>query len=148
VTTPDKKGTFIEIACGENHTIFRLENSQLLGCGSNTYGQLGIESQDSNSATLLKVASDVQFDLVACGSEHSFAIASETGDLYSWGLNFKGQLGLGDFENRSEPTLVGSLYGINNANLLSSADSNSSYARSYLVQMLQKRSKSKEPEGS
>ena len=27
VTTPDKKGTFIEIACGENHTIFRLENS-------------------------------------------------------------------------------------------------------------------------
>jgi len=29
--------------------------------------------------------------------------------VYSWGLNFKGQLGLGDFENRYEPTLVDSL---------------------------------------
>ena len=29
--------------------------------------------------------------------------------MYSWGLNFKGQLGLGDFENRYEPTLVESL---------------------------------------
>ena len=41
--------------------------------------------------------------------------------------------GMGDFENRSEPTLVGNLYGINNANLLSFVDSNSFYAISYLV---------------
>ena len=26
---------------------------------------------------------------------------STDGELYSWGLNFKGQLGVGDFENRS-----------------------------------------------
>ena len=30
------------------------------------------------------------------------------GELYSWGLNFKGQLGVGDFENRSQPILVDS----------------------------------------
>ena len=39
------------------------------------------------------------------GSEHSFALSTE-GEVFSWGLNFKGQLGLGDFENRAEPTLV------------------------------------------
>ena len=26
---------------------------------------------------------------------------STDGELYSWGLNFKGQLGVGDFENRA-----------------------------------------------
>lgn len=35
------------------------------------------------------------------------ALSSE-GDLYSWGLNFKGQLGVGDFENRPQPLLVDS----------------------------------------
>jgi alpha-tubulin suppressor-like RCC1 family protein len=45
------------------------------------------------------------FQQVSCGSEHSFAL-SKDGELYSWGLNFKGQLGLCDFENRHEPTLV------------------------------------------
>ena len=42
---------------------------------------------------------------VSCGAEHSFCLTT-TGELYSWGLNFKGQLGLSDFENRSRPTLV------------------------------------------
>ena len=42
---------------------------------------------------------------ISCGSEHSFAV-TDAGDLYSWGINFKGQLGLSDFESRSRPTLV------------------------------------------
>jgi len=42
---------------------------------------------------------------VSCGAEHSFSLTT-TGELYSWGLNFKGQLGLGDFDNRCRPTLV------------------------------------------
>lgn len=45
---------------------------------------------------------------MSCGAEHSFAL-STTGELYSWGLNFKGQLGLGDFENRCRPTLAKNL---------------------------------------
>ena len=48
------------------------------------------------------------FQQIACGSEHSFALTKD-GELYSWGLNFKGQLGLGDFENRLEPVLVESM---------------------------------------
>jgi mitogen-activated protein kinase kinase kinase 9 len=31
------------------------------------------------------------------------------GEVYSWGLNIKGQLGLGHYENISIPTLVYSL---------------------------------------
>jgi alpha-tubulin suppressor-like RCC1 family protein len=33
------------------------------------------------------------------------------GELYSWGLNFKGQLGVSDFENRAQPVLIDSFYG-------------------------------------
>ena len=38
-------------------------------------------------------------------AEHTFALTTN-GDLYCWGLGFKGQLGLGDFENRLRPTMV------------------------------------------
>lgn len=50
--------------------------------------------------------------MVSCGSEHSMGVTTE-GDLYSWGLNFKGQLGVGDFENRAAPVLVDSFCGNN-----------------------------------
>jgi len=31
------------------------------------------------------------------------------GNLYSWGLNLKGQLGLGDYAMRHEPTVIKTL---------------------------------------
>jgi alpha-tubulin suppressor-like RCC1 family protein len=37
---------------------------------------------------------------VACGYYHSIAISSGSGDLYSWGKNDSGQLGLGTFTQR------------------------------------------------
>jgi len=46
-----------------------------------------------------------EFAQLSCGAEHSFAL-STAGELYSWGLNFKGQLGHSDYENRTRPTLV------------------------------------------
>jgi alpha-tubulin suppressor-like RCC1 family protein len=48
--------------------------------------------------------------MAACGSCHAFALTTE-GSLYSWGLNLKGQLGLGTYENAFEPTLINSLIG-------------------------------------
>ena len=84
------------------------QNYQLLSCGSNTYGQLGIEQAQGNPVgeSLQRVAEELKFESIACGSEHSFGIAAETGELYAWGLNFIGQLGLCDYENRSEPCQV------------------------------------------
>ncbi len=45
---------------------------------------------------------------ISCGSDHSFAL-SNIGEVYSWGLNFKGQLGVGDLENWYEAVIVQSL---------------------------------------
>ena len=70
---------------------------------------------------------------MSCGAEHSLALTTE-GELYSWGLNFKGQLGVGDFENKAEPCLVESLLPIDGPN---------SQSKKNIIQMI-KRSKSKE----
>ena len=84
------------------------DHGTVVAWGDNTYGQLGIEQAQGNSVgeSLQKVAEELKFESIACGSEHSFGIAAETGELYAWGLNFIGQLGLCDYENRSEPCQV------------------------------------------
>ncbi|KAL5550291.1 hypothetical protein UlMin_000467, partial [Ulmus minor] len=46
-----------------------------------------------------------QAKLVSCGARHS-AILTEDGQLFSWGWNKYGQLGLGDSVDRSTPYRV------------------------------------------
>jgi len=45
---------------------------------------------------------------VACGASHVLALDS-SGNLFAWGLNLKGQLGLGDYVVRQVPTLINGL---------------------------------------
>ena len=42
---------------------------------------------------------------VAAGLAHTVAL-TDSGDVYSWGWNADGQLGLGDDQSRAEPELV------------------------------------------
>lgn len=45
---------------------------------------------------------------VACGAEHTFLLTTKN-EVYCCGLNIKGQLGLGTFDNCPKPKLVTSL---------------------------------------
>ena len=65
----------------------------------------GEVSKNNGSKVIQLSQINHDFSQVSCGAEHSFGLTT-TGDLYSWGLNFKGQLGHGDFDNRCRPTLV------------------------------------------
>lgn len=65
--------------------------------------------------TIIPQLKDLKVDTICCGSEHTFAITN-TGEVYGWGLNLKGQLGLGNFESRPTPTLVMSLIPNGNSN--------------------------------
>jgi len=56
----------------------------------------------------------VRFREVSSGPIAYFALAiSEEGQVYAWGLNAKGQLGMGDNRNRKTPTLMESMKGHN-----------------------------------
>jgi alpha-tubulin suppressor-like RCC1 family protein len=51
---------------------------------------------------------DMKVMSVFCGAYHSF-IQNAKGELYSFGFNLKGQLGLGTFDDKKKPVLVHSL---------------------------------------
>ena len=47
---------------------------------------------------------------VGCGSQYTIA-HTEDGQIYAWGLNLNGQLGVGDSMNRNTPSLVAQVFG-------------------------------------
>ena len=108
------------IECGSNYSFFQTKNNDLLACGNNDKEQLGI--QDNNNVpqqTITKMCNDYiipteieQFSLlkvnqIACGEEHCLAIIKDTiidlVNIWCWGSNTYGQLGLGSHINISKP---------------------------------------------
>ena len=45
---------------------------------------------------------------VYCGAYHSF-VQNSKGEIYAFGLNLKGQLGIGPYEDKKKPYMVYSL---------------------------------------
>lgn len=73
-------------------------------CGRNNVGQLGVGSQgDVLEPQPVQFAH--QWAHVSFGDYHTCGISSE-GQLYSWGLSNKGQLGHADEDSRELPELV------------------------------------------
>lgn len=91
------------------------EWGQLFSWGSNTSGQCGLENDSSAtypSPKLVKSLATKQIVQIACGQFHSLALTN-SGELYSFGSNLHGQLGLGfESEKVMKPTQVNSLAGV------------------------------------
>ncbi|XP_041007909.1 ultraviolet-B receptor UVR8 isoform X2 [Juglans microcarpa x Juglans regia] len=83
------------ISCGGAHTLFLTESGRVFATGLNDFGQLGI-SQNKSYATEPVEVSGLQKDIVqiSAGYHHSCAVTVD-GELYMWGKNSNGQLGLG-----------------------------------------------------
>lgn len=97
------------ISGGENHTAIITQKMKLYMSGSNNFGQLGIEDfVKCTKPTLIPSLNTIDIVQVSCGADFTFALSSKS-DVFSWGCNFKGQLGLGDYENRNLPSLVATL---------------------------------------
>ncbi|XP_066430143.1 probable E3 ubiquitin-protein ligase HERC3 isoform X2 [Eleutherodactylus coqui] len=80
-----------QVACGENHSVFLLEDGRLYSCGCNNAGQLGHDQEDVTPGCVNALANE-HIILVACGEAHSVALNSQ-GQLFSWGAGSEGQLG-------------------------------------------------------
>jgi len=92
------------VSCGADHTAFVTTDGKLYSTGANAYGQLGTEKiKDREKPTLQCVPNLPTIDSVACGTWYTVVLTSR-GEVYSFGFNTNGQLGVGDKEHRNTPT--------------------------------------------
>lgn len=69
-------------------------------------GQLGVGNDSDQNVPVECVGLREQTVLgIACGGKHCCAVTKQ-GDVYSWGWNYTGQLGHGDFTDRLSPVLL------------------------------------------
>ena len=95
------------VACGSRHTCSVSCTGQVFCWGWDLHGQCGqgrstvVVDQPQAVSALggLKVVG------IAAGLAHT-VVCTDSGDVYSWGWNSDGQLGLGNDQNRSLPELV------------------------------------------
>uniref|UniRef100_A0A7N8WX60 HECT and RLD domain containing E3 ubiquitin protein ligase 4 n=1 Tax=Mastacembelus armatus TaxID=205130 RepID=A0A7N8WX60_9TELE len=102
------------VSCGESHTLALNDKGQVFSWGLGSDGQLGLNNFEEcvRVPRNIKSLSDVQITQVACGYWHSHAL-SRGGQVFSWGQNRYGQLGLGiNGQSISTPQIIQSLQGI------------------------------------
>lgn len=92
------------VAAGQNFG-FAVQNGALHAWGSNSNGQLGLGSGTSQSLVPTAV-STLSSGVTAVSAGHSHTLAIKDGNLWVWGSNAYGQLGLGDLTDRLTPTLL------------------------------------------
>jgi hypothetical protein len=95
-----------QISSGEKHTLAIKKDGSLWAWGDNSFGQLGDGTTGGFASLPVQVGTSREWASVACGSFSSFAIKRD-GSLWAWGKNNKGQLGIGDILDKSEPVKVG-----------------------------------------
>ncbi|XP_028275745.1 RCC1 and BTB domain-containing protein 2 [Parambassis ranga] len=103
-----------EVACGSHHTIALTTDGEVYAWGYNNSGQVGSGST-ANQPTPRRVSSCLQSKVVvniACGQLCSMAVL-DNGEIYGWGYNCNGQLGLGNNGNQQTPCRIAALQGVN-----------------------------------
>ncbi|XP_012222673.2 RCC1 and BTB domain-containing protein 1-like [Linepithema humile] len=92
----------VDIKCGYFHVLVLTDDRKVYGWGLNKLGQIDDTNADDNLAgmpieVVIKDEKDKKkaIESISCGSTFSMAITCD-GELYSWGENVYGQLGVGD----------------------------------------------------
>uniref|UniRef100_G1QG36 RCC1-like domain-containing protein n=1 Tax=Myotis lucifugus TaxID=59463 RepID=G1QG36_MYOLU len=102
--------TIIQITCGDYHSLALSKGGELFAWGQNLDGQLGLGRILDSTPTpqLVERLSGVPLAQISAGKAHSMAL-SMSGNVYSWGRNDFGQLGLGHTDNEDCPSLIEAL---------------------------------------
>lgn len=106
------------VATGARHSLLLTDTGRLFAMGDNTHGQLGMESRVAGSFvdTPRSVEGplgdeEVQVKLIAAGDSFTMAVTEED-QLFTWGANANGQLGLGKLQDQLVPQPVPQLSGL------------------------------------
>lgn len=86
----------VKIIAAGYHSLFLADDNRLWSCGYNFTGELGIGNKENSRLPKLVTFFEGKpaITTIAVGSQHTLVLLSN-GDLYSWGYNKFGQLGLG-----------------------------------------------------
>jgi alpha-tubulin suppressor-like RCC1 family protein len=97
----------IDIASGYSHTCAIAGSTGGAFCwGQNGFGQLGVgTTSNKNTPTAVIGLESLRLTSVTTGRSHSCATTS-LADVYCWGFNAFGQLGIGSVATRLSATLV------------------------------------------
>eukprot|EP00347_Sterkiella_histriomuscorum_P015971 403354995 len=98
----------VKVSCGARHTLFLANNGEVYSCGDGEKGQLGLGCFKKQ---LFPKKVDTASIQEICGGElHSLfltqtmgSIIDELGMVWVFGLNEKGELGVGDYGKRIHP---------------------------------------------
>ncbi|KAI1904452.1 hypothetical protein AGOR_G00005790 [Albula goreensis] len=98
-------GTQFSVALTKDGNVYTFGQDRLIGLPEG-------RARNHNRPQQVPALSGIFIEDIAVGAEHTLALSS-TGDVYSWGSNSEGQLGLGHTNHVREPTLVTALQGKN-----------------------------------
>nr|CCI55326.1 PH01B001I13.22 [Phyllostachys edulis] len=102
---------FIQVSCGMALTVVLTVTGVVFTVGSSRHGQLGNPQVDGEYICTVEGLLKTEFVReISSGSSH-VAVLTMNGKVFTWGKGAEGQLGLGDYVNRSSPTLVEALEG-------------------------------------
>jgi len=90
-TFKDKE--IIQIVCNIHCSAVITHDGELWTWGSNLYGKLGREGEPEIPAQVMEFGRSNPAIRVSCGIDH-MGLVTESGNLYVWGNNSKGQLGM------------------------------------------------------
>lgn len=100
---------FTQVSCGMSLTAVLTITGVVFTIGSKEHGQLGNPRSDNSSICMVEGPLKTEFVKdISCGSSH-VAVLTMNGKVFTWGKGTEGQLGLGDYVDRSCPTLVEAL---------------------------------------
>jgi len=95
IVTASTNATAVQVAAGTNHTLVRLSNGEVWAWGSNDRGQLGVDNGFSLvNSTPVRVTFPVSGSVTYIAAGHNSSYAVIGGQLFAWGDNTHGQLGV------------------------------------------------------
>jgi uncharacterized protein YjbI with pentapeptide repeats len=126
-TTNIDFNNIVGISCGNSHSVFLDTSGNVFTCGSNDNGQLGLENYVSTSVPTRNKyfnRNGIYIIAITAGGDHTLCLSS-TGSVYSFGLNDKGQLGIGSNTRTHTPTKITTLLFDTNIKIISAGDKHS-----------------------
>ena len=114
-TNDINKENYKKVISGTNHVIILKKEKNIYAFGNKEYGQRGINPKETIDHMKINKINEKNIEDIFTGDEHSFLIKKEDNKriVKSWGLNNKGQLGIGkssldgeQYINIFTPTLI------------------------------------------